>query len=349
MPVVDERPQVRHQGEVLLAAVEVVGRLLRPLSLTAVLEEVLNQVQRLFGYPVCGIFFVDQASHELHARAWRGFGPQTADALRVGITEQGFFGRAVITGRPCYAPDTTRSPLAAEFASAARACAALPLRADDRVIGLLSVGALAADAFPEETRRALEAFATLAALAILRARRDEELRRQAMTDGLTDLANRRAVVEALRREIARAVRFEYPVSVVVVEIDKFKRVNDRHGHLRGDEVLRAVGDVLRGACRQMDLAARSGGDEFVILLPYTSKRAAARIAERARRRIEGLVLQDGIRLTASLGVASIPDDGATAAALFDAADQAMYEVKHAGGNRVGVSRPASRRPEGPSR
>jgi diguanylate cyclase (GGDEF)-like protein len=124
---------------------------------------------------------------------------------------------------------------------------------------------------------------------------------------------------------------------VLVEIDKFKQVNDRYGHLRGDAVLRAVAEAMKKVCRTMDVAARSGGDEFVLLLPQTPKISAARVAERLRHQLELQPFPDDIRLTASLGIAAMPNDESAAESLLEAADRAMYQVKRAGGNRVGLA------------
>lgn len=162
----------------------------------------------------------------------------------------------------------------------------------------------------------------------------ERLNRLAQTDSLTGLANHRAMWEALEREIARAGRFGQPVSLVVMEIDKFKQVNDRHGRLQGDAVLRNIAAALRKACRTMDLAARFGGDEFVLLLPQTPKIAAVQVGERLRRQLEELSFPERIRLTSSVGVACVPDDATTTDALLEAAEWAMYQAKHSGGNRV---------------
>ena len=164
----------------------------------------------------------------------------------------------------------------------------------------------------------------------------EKLDRLAQADSLTGLANHRALWEALEREIARAGRFRHPVSVVVVDIDKFKQVNDRYGRLRGDAALRIVGEAMQKVCRTMDLGARFGGDEFVLLLPQTPKVAAVQVAERLRRQVEELSFPGGMRLTASVGVASMPEDATTTDALLEAAEWAMYQARHGGGNRVGL-------------
>jgi diguanylate cyclase (GGDEF)-like protein len=164
----------------------------------------------------------------------------------------------------------------------------------------------------------------------------DKLDRLAQADSLTGLANHRALWEELEREIARAGRFRHPVSLVVADIDKFKQVNDRHGRLQGDATLRTIGEAMKKVCRTMDLGARFGGDEFVLLLPQTPKIAAVQVAERLRRQVEELSFPEGLRLTVSVGVASMPEDATTTDALLEAAELAMYQVKHSGGNRVGL-------------
>ncbi len=314
--------------------VEVAKRLLRPPDLTSVLEAILSQIRTLFGYPICAVLLVDRATNELYAKAQMGCDPEIALKTRLRIGEQGISGWVAHTGQTYYASDVRTEPRYYEVVPAARSNVAFPLVIDDQVIGVLDVESPQVDAFPPDVREVLEAFATLAALAIYRAQRDEELRRLAQTDGLTGLANHRAMREGLAREIARAQRSGKMVAIVVVEVDGFKQINDRHGHLRGDEVLRAVGDVLWTGCREMDLAARFGGDEFLLLLPETSKDDAAQVATRLRDCLQSLRFAEGFRVTASFGVAGFPDDGADADAILEAADEAMYRVKRAGGNSV---------------
>jgi diguanylate cyclase (GGDEF)-like protein len=157
----------------------------------------------------------------------------------------------------------------------------------------------------------------------------------AHTDPLTGLANRRALVEVLEREAARTRRYGHPCAVLVLEIDRFKQVNDRFGHLAGDEALRRVAATLAGSCRASDVVARFGGDEFVIVMPETSAGAALTVAQRVCRHIEEFTLMQGLQLTLSGGLAECPTHGLSAQQLLDAADQVMYEVKRRGGNGVG--------------
>ena len=325
----------RRVGRVVPAMADVARRLLQPHDLTVVLDEILTQIQEIFGYPLCAVLFVDEETRELHVKAQRGYDPDTLKRLRLRPGGQGVEWVAR-QGRPYHDPNINQDLQGAAGAPVVRSQVAYPLIVNDRVFGVLNVESPMADAFPKEIRGSLEAFAVLASLAILRAQRDEVLHRLALTDGLTGLANHRALWDALEREAARTTRTPHAVSVVLVEIDQFKQVNDRFGHLHGDLVLKLVADVLRRNCRTMDFVARFGGDEFVLLLPNTEKQAACQIAERVRSHVEE-IRPPGGQLTVSVGLASLPEDGETAKALMEAADRAMYRVKHAGGNRVSVA------------
>jgi len=161
----------------------------------------------------------------------------------------------------------------------------------------------------------------------------------AMSDPLTGLANRRAVEVALARDLARADREKKWISVVALDVDHFKKVNDTHGHAGGDQVLVAMGELLRTALRAGDLAGRIGGEEFLTILPDTDPAGALVAAERLRARIaaQRVVLPSGeLNFTSSLGVASAQGPGClrAAAALMERADTALYEAKRAGRNRV---------------
>jgi diguanylate cyclase (GGDEF)-like protein len=165
----------------------------------------------------------------------------------------------------------------------------------------------------------------------------QEISRLALTDGLTGLGNRRALKQALDRDLARGGRLGQKVSVLVVELDGFKIINDLLGHLRGDEVLREVGVMLRQSCRATDALTRYGGDEFVIVLPQAGAGEAMTIAERIRTAIHSLVFEEGVTISSSIGLATYPDDALTVGELLDTADRAMYLVKSRGGNRIGLA------------
>lgn len=164
-----------------------------------------------------------------------------------------------------------------------------------------------------------------------------EVFREAQTDPLTGLANRRALRLALDRELARAARYGHPCAVLVLEIDRFKQINDRFGHLQGDEALRKVAATLRSSCRATDVLSRFGGDEFVVVMPHTPMDEGRRVGERVRRDVEEFTLLRGFHLTLSAGLAVYADHAQDSRALLEAADQAMYRVKQRGGNGIEVA------------
>jgi diguanylate cyclase (GGDEF)-like protein len=164
---------------------------------------------------------------------------------------------------------------------------------------------------------------------------------RAATDPLTKLPNARSVQEALIRLVAQCQRTGSALSAIVLDLDHFKALNDRHGHQAGDEVLEAVGAALRRGVRASDFAGRWGGEEFVVLLPDTDHDGAVRAAETMRADLDGLnVLTVTAHITASLGVASLPEHAADGASLIRAADRALYRAKAEGRNRVNSAPPA---------
>jgi diguanylate cyclase (GGDEF)-like protein len=206
----------------------------------------------------------------------------------------------------------------------------LPLTAAGERFGTLE---LVGDSFSEEQRLNAASLAAQAVVALENARLHWMVERQALVDGLTGLANRRACVDALQAETARAERLETPFSVVLADIDGFKDVNDVHGHAVGDEVLRAFSAVLRETLRDSDVAGRWGGEEFLLLLPGADEEGAAQLAERVRVALAERNISGGVRVTASFGVAEYtpelrPDQ------LVAAADGALYRAKRAGKDRV---------------
>ncbi len=164
----------------------------------------------------------------------------------------------------------------------------------------------------------------------------------AVTDGLTGCYNHRYLHERLALEVERSLRSRLPLSLLMIDVDHFKRYNDQHGHQAGDVALRRVAELLQADRRANDVVARYGGEEFAVLLPDTPKDAAQRVAESVRVRIAVEVMgeaevmdeAEGRQVTISIGVAASPDDAAAPGALLHAADTALYVAKHAGRNRV---------------
>ncbi|HEX3183497.1 MAG TPA: diguanylate cyclase [Pyrinomonadaceae bacterium] len=164
----------------------------------------------------------------------------------------------------------------------------------------------------------------------------------AFTDHLTGLANRRRFERQLEREVGRVLRFERPFSLLMVDIDNFKNLNDTFGHDAGDDAIRRISRVLREGTRGIDLAARFGGEEFAVLLVETSQSGGLDVAERLRVAIKDLETPSGGRITASFGVAECPTDAQTASGILKAADVALYEAKRNGRDRVMPMQPLVR-------
>jgi diguanylate cyclase (GGDEF)-like protein len=163
------------------------------------------------------------------------------------------------------------------------------------------------------------------------------LERLASSDSLTELANRRCFFERVADEIARANRYGHPLALQMLDIDRFKRINDRFGHAAGDAVLKSVAGILRTNLRQNDLAARIGGEEFVILLPVTTINDAAEHAERIRRAVETSTVAIGdslLSVTVSIGVSGLDGDELSEDPMLTRADRALYQAKKNGRNQV---------------
>jgi diguanylate cyclase (GGDEF)-like protein len=208
----------------------------------------------------------------------------------------------------------------------------VPLTASGEQFGTLE---LVADSFSKEERMNAASLAAHAVVALENARLHDMVERQALLDGLTGLANRRAASDALHAEAARAARLETPLSVALADLDGFKDVNDEHGHAVGDEVLRVVAEVLRETLRESDVAGRWGGEEFLLLLPGADEEGAGQLAERVRAELAARSIPSvpGLRITASFGVAEYAGETNTEQ-LVAAADSALYRAKRAGKDRV---------------
>ena len=177
-----------------------------------------------------------------------------------------------------------------------------------------------------------------------RKRLHEELTRLANTDGLTGIFNRRFFTEKLRQEIRRALRRKSPLSLIMIDVDRFKSVNDRYGHDAGDKVIRRITAVCREALRDNDVFGRLGGEEFAVVLPDVSEAKAAQIAERLRKSVESETVgadRETIRTTISIGLCRLCDRINCAEALLKAADKALYRAKQNGRNRVCIHRTES--------
>ncbi len=210
-----------------------------------------------------------------------------------------------------------------------------PLVADDKTIGMLGIGARIGHC---PSGRVADAVITMLATAVQSVLALENLKQDSVRDSLTGCFTRAYALEVLEGNLRRANRTGFPVSVMMIDVDDFKCINDRYGHVPGDAVLAAVAGELHGMLRQSDLRCRLGGDEFLVILPDTSFEDAMRVAESVRRAIEALEItsvRGKVRITASIGVAAAACGGVVDVPGFiDRADVALYRAKQAGRNRV---------------
>jgi two-component system, cell cycle response regulator len=214
----------------------------------------------------------------------------------------------------------------------------VPVLASGKVSGLLALaGGVSARPSPD-TQPFLEALAAQAHIVLENSRLFERVRELSIRDSLTGLYNHRHILEQVAQAVERADRYQEPVSVVMADIDHFKSVNDEHGHLAGDALLRQLALLLQDSVRSVDAVGRYGGEEFLLLLPHTAHEEARRLADRIRARIQACAFRVGDRthrLTVSMGVFSCPSPlVATAADLVREADRALYRAKGTGRNRV---------------
>jgi diguanylate cyclase (GGDEF)-like protein len=251
------------------------------------------------------------------------------------VAKQAWAGREPLLVRQI---DPSQNPIAGTVLPSARNAVVLPLQIDSRDSGIVLLehgGNPLKTRLPRRTLVMLSQFTAHAALALRNVRLLAERERQAAIDGLTGLANRREFDLALAREVSRSERTGDPLSLVVLDLDHFKEVNDSRGHLAGDEVLRAIGKVLASSVREMDLVARYGGEEFAMVLPRCDLTDAVAVVARVT---DSVGRHEGLQgITLSSGVASLPLNASAGVDLVAAADEALYESKRAGRNRYTVS------------
>ncbi|HSP80608.1 MAG TPA: diguanylate cyclase [Myxococcaceae bacterium] len=322
----------------------------RSLNSTIELSELLSRITQLvperLHIPDFSIMLVN-ADGLLEVKSnWPPEEKLEGTTFRIG---EGACGRAAEMQRAVYLPDVTQP--SSIFARRglleghdSGALLSVPMVHLDTVLGVLNFRRPEVASFAAEELELLTAVADQAATAVKNAMLHTEAVKLTMTDPLTGVPNRRHLFARLELEVARAQRFGTPLSLLMVDIDHFKKLNDSAGHRAGDEALRKVCDVLRTRVRKVDTLARYGGEEFLLVLPQVCKADACEVAEKLRRAVvesPQLVAptQPGGRITVSIGVANIPTDASTQDTLVDCADAALYASKRGGRNRVTAYEP----------
>ncbi|MBL8055069.1 MAG: diguanylate cyclase [Anaerolineales bacterium] len=367
---------VRQQAQHLAGLNQAMQALSSTLDLPEVLGRILGELRLLAPYDRAAILL--RQTEVLEVAAGQGFAEPVAGRSRPFQLDADHdpAARVVRTLAPVLLAEAEAQAAAWQGASAGlvRTWLGLPLAQGERPLGLLALESRAPEAFAAPQVQTALVFAAQAAIAIEnarlyaaaqrevaeRARAETELRdrlaeniglqqrlqEQAIRDPLTGLFNRRYLSETLERELARASRAGLPLSVVLLDVDHFKRLNDTYGHKAGDLMLQALARLLQGNSRHEDIPCRYGGEEFVLVLMGAPLAAAAQRAEAWRQTLEALTVEHeawGLRATISLGVAAFPQHGTTTDELLKAADRALYQAKARGRNQVAVaeSRPTA--------
>lgn len=299
----------------------------------------MDKVQELLKPANWSLLLVEPTKDTLVFEFAKGPGAERLEGERIGVGE-GIAGWVVARKKPLLVEDVRKDPrFSSRFDAATlfttRSILAAPLRFGERSLGVIElVKGPKEEAFREEDLRTLTTIADYAAIALENALNFRRVRELTILDEHTGLYNARHLAKVLPAEVARAERFEHPLSLIFFDLDHFKQVNDRHGHQVGSAVLAGIGDILRATVRSVDVPVRYGGDEFVCLLPETEKAQALFWARQIRTAIREHIFRSSaeveFHVDASFGVASLPDDAETAEELLHQADMAMYRVKQGG-------------------
>src|SRR6266853_308662 len=298
------------------------------------LGQIVGEIQKNFSFDHIGIGLLDYGTKEIEIKAEAG---ATAHAMGKRIpVGTGILGRVARTGERALVQNAVLGQLSGILPEA-RAVLCIPIIYAEMLLGVLNIESRNESAFSPQDVLILNTLADLLATALHNAFVFQKLQQQSITDGLTGIKTRRFFWEALSAEWKRASRSGRPFSVVLIDLDKFKEVNDTLGHFEGDLVLARVGRLLEQKSRQSNVVARYGGDEFIVLMPETGRDQAQVLAERLRQWIATDPMLNEHKITGSFGVATFPTHGFSIEDIIRVADAGMYVSKRSGGNLVSTA------------
>ncbi|MBI4441975.1 MAG: diguanylate cyclase [Acidobacteria bacterium] len=325
---------------------EVGKALTSTLDLNEVLQTIMEKISSFFRPDTWSLLLVNEETGDMHFEIAIGQGAEALKSVHLKRGE-GIAGWVALHGEPLVVPNVMDDPRFAPRLDdvtkvQTHSIVCVPVRGRERILGVIElVNYVAELKLDEDDLFRLQALADYAAIAIENARYVQRIHELTITDDCTRLYNSRHLFSILEAEIYRSTRYQYEFSLIFIDLDYFKAVNDQFGHMAGSKLLGELGNVIKAHLRLIDFGFRYGGDEFVILLPQTPKRSAINVARRVRQLIaEHTFLQDEgfkISITASLGVACFPDDAQNKEDLIRLADDAMYLVKKNSRNNIAVA------------
>jgi diguanylate cyclase (GGDEF)-like protein len=324
---------------------DVAKALTSSLNLNSVLQTIMEKVAEYFRPDTWSLLMVDDAKSELYFAIAVGDAAEMLKTVRLKVGE-GIAGWVAKHGEPIIVPDVYSDPRFSRRVDEmtrweTRSIICLPLKAKHRVLGVMQLINVGPEAFADDELFFLQALCDYAAIAIDNARSVERIQELTVTDDCTGLFNARHLYKVLEAEVYRSARFGYEFSVIFLDLDHFKAVNDTHGHLIGSKLLREIGNAIKAHLRLIDYAFRYGGDEFVILLPQTPKDQAMVACKRLLDVLRGTkFLQEeelNLIVRASFGLASYPADAKTSHEIIRQADEMMYLVKNTTRDNIAVA------------
>jgi diguanylate cyclase (GGDEF)-like protein len=324
---------------------DVAKALTSSLNLDSILQTIMEKMAEYFRPDTWSLLMVDEGKDELYFAIAVGEAADTLKSVRLKMGE-GIAGWVARHGEALIVPDVYKDPRFAKRIDEltrwkTRSIVCIPLKSKHRVLGVIQLINVQMEEFSEAEMFFLHSLCDYAAIAIDNARAVERIQELTITDDCTGLYNARHLYKTLEAEVYRSARFGYEFTVLFIDLDYFKRVNDTHGHLAGSKLLNEVGYTIKSNLRLIDFAFRYGGDEFVILLPQTGKDSALVVARRLLEvfRSSSFLQSDGLKLNvrASIGVAAYPEDARSVHEIIRQADEMMYAVKNSSRDSIGVA------------